>query len=160
MLNGLDDIGLTKEKQTSIDAYEAKAKTARAWATCETHHTAPLVMPERRGMSAVMPAAAPVAGPSRGLLTGKSWSAVFGAIVIVAVLVPVLNLLVPVGSPFHLSEYAVQLIGKIMCYAICALAMDLIWGYTGILSLGHGMFFALGADQFNELYSKDRKEKE
>ena len=43
-----------------------------------------------------------------------------------------------------MSDYAVALVGKIMCYAICALAMDLIWGYTGILSLGHGMFFALG----------------
>jgi urea transport system permease protein len=62
----------------------------------------------------------------------------------VAVLVPVLNLLVPEGSPLHLSDYAVALVGKIMCYAICALAMDLIWGYTGILSLGHGLFFALG----------------
>ncbi len=95
-------------------------------------------------MSAVMPTVAPVAVPYRGLLTGKSWSAVFGATVIVSVLVPVLNLLVPAGSAFHLSDYAVQLIGKIMCYAICALAMDLIWGYTGILSLGHGVFFALG----------------
>ena len=60
------------------------------------------------------------------------------------VLVPVLNLVVPAGSAFHLSDYAVQLVAKIMCYAICALAMDLIWGYTGILSLGHGVFFALG----------------
>jgi urea transport system permease protein len=42
------------------------------------------------------------------------------------------------------SDYAVALVGKIMCYAICALAMDLIWSYTGILSLGHGLFFALG----------------
>ena len=51
---------------------------------------------------------------------------------------------VPAGSPFHLSDYWVTLVGKIMCYAIVALAMDLIWGYTGILSLGHGLFFALG----------------
>jgi urea transport system permease protein len=43
-----------------------------------------------------------------------------------------------------MSDFLVALIGKIMCYAICALAMDLIWGYTGILSLGHGLFFALG----------------
>ena len=50
----------------------------------------------------------------------------------------------PADSALHLSEYAVQLVAKIMCYAICALAMDLIWGYTGILSLGHGVFFALG----------------
>jgi urea transport system permease protein len=51
---------------------------------------------------------------------------------------------VPQGSALHLSDYAVNLLGKIMCFAICALAMDLIWGYTGILSLGHGLFFALG----------------
>jgi urea transport system permease protein len=51
---------------------------------------------------------------------------------------------VPAGSALHLSDYALALTAKIMCYAICALAMDLIWGYTGILSLGHGLFFALG----------------
>jgi urea transport system permease protein len=56
----------------------------------------------------------------------------------------VLNLVVPEDSVFHMSDFAVLLVGKIMCYAICALAMDLIWGYTGILSLGHGLFFALG----------------
>ncbi len=71
-------------------------------------------------------------------------AACFVALLVVAVLVPVLNLVVPAGSVFHMSDYAVQLVGKIMCYAICALAMDLIWGYTGILSLGHGLFFALG----------------
>jgi urea transport system permease protein len=59
-------------------------------------------------------------------------------------LVPLLNLWVPDGSAFHLSDFAVALVAKIMCYAMCALAMDLIWGYTGILSLGHGLFFALG----------------
>ena len=69
---------------------------------------------------------------------------VSAALLCVAILVPALNLLVPAGSAFHLSDYAVQLIAKIMCYAIAALAMDLIWGYTGILSLGHGVFFALG----------------
>jgi urea transport system permease protein len=57
---------------------------------------------------------------------------------------PIGNLVVPAGSPFHVSDYAVSLGGKIMCYAIVALAMDLIWGYAGILSLGHGLFFALG----------------
>ena len=60
------------------------------------------------------------------------------------VVVPSCNLAVPAGSVFHVSDYTVTLIGKIMCYAIVALAMDLIWGYTGILSLGHGLFFALG----------------
>ena len=85
-----------------------------------------------------------VAMPPRGFLSARSWSGVFVALLVVAVLVPTLNLVIPAGSVFHMSDYAVQLVGKIMCYAICALAMDLIWGYTGILSLGHGLFFALG----------------
>jgi urea ABC transporter permease protein UrtC len=62
---------------------------------------------------------------------------------VLLVLVPALNLL-PADHPLHLSDYWVTLGGKIMCYAIVALAMDLIWGYAGILSLGHGLFFALG----------------
>jgi len=66
------------------------------------------------------------------------------AAVMLFVVVPICNLVVPAGSTFHLSDYWVTLGGKIMCYAIVALAMDLIWGYTGILSLGHGLFFALG----------------
>ena len=83
--------------------------------------------------------------PQSGLLLGPTgWTALMAAIISVVVLAPVLNLLVPEGSAFHLSDYMLALIGKIMCYAICALAMDLIWGYTGILSLGHGLFFALG----------------
>jgi urea transport system permease protein len=95
-------------------------------------------------MSAVLSSPMATAAAPKGLLTGKNWSAVLGATIVVAVLVPVLNLIVPAESAFHLSDYGVQLVGKIMCYAICALAMDLIWGYTGILSLGHGVFFALG----------------
>jgi urea transport system permease protein len=62
----------------------------------------------------------------------------------VAILVPVLNLAVPATSPLHLSTYAITLIGKYLCYAMLALAVDLIWGYCGILSLGHAAFFSLG----------------
>ncbi|HEX7027194.1 MAG TPA: urea ABC transporter permease subunit UrtC [Gammaproteobacteria bacterium] len=62
----------------------------------------------------------------------------------VAVLVPVLNLAVPADSPLHLSTYTVTLLGKYLCYALLALALDLVWGYCGILSLGHAAFFALG----------------
>ena len=58
--------------------------------------------------------------------------------------IPVLNLVVPAGSTFHVSTYLVALFGKYICYAILALSIDLIWGYVGILSLGHGAFFALG----------------
>ncbi len=78
------------------------------------------------------------------ILSPKGWTAVLAAVIAIAVGVPVLNLMVPAGSVFHLSDFSVTLLGKILCYAICALAMDLIWGYTGILSLGHGLFFALG----------------
>jgi urea transport system permease protein len=63
---------------------------------------------------------------------------------VLAVGVPSLALVVPEGHALHLGEFYVSLLGKILCYAICALAIDLIWGYTGILSLGHGLFFALG----------------
>jgi len=62
----------------------------------------------------------------------------------IAIAVPTLNLLVPPESPFHVSTYLVSLFGKYACYAILALSIDLIWGYCGILSLGHGAFFALG----------------
>ncbi|HZN47291.1 MAG TPA: urea ABC transporter permease subunit UrtC [Ramlibacter sp.] len=78
------------------------------------------------------------------LLTRTGWSAFLVALIAVCAVAPLLNLVVPASSAFHMSDYAVALVGKIMCYAIAALAMDLIWGYTGILSLGHGLFFALG----------------
>jgi urea transport system permease protein len=82
--------------------------------------------------------------PVYPLFSRIGWFGFVAALLAVAVLAPVLNLMLPADHVLHLSDYAVALIGKIMCYAICALAMDLIWGYTGILSLGHGLFFALG----------------
>ena len=66
---------------------------------------------------------------------------VLGAI---AVIVPLLNLALPPASPWHVPTYLVALWGKYICYALLALSIDLIWGYCGILSLGHGAFFALG----------------
>src|SRR5436190_4177186 len=74
----------------------------------------------------------------------KSWITLAAFAAVLFIVFPVCSLLVPPSSPFHLSQYWVTLIGKIMCYAIVALAMDLVWGYAGILSLGHGLFFALG----------------
>src|SRR6201996_9174581 len=61
-----------------------------------------------------------------------------------AVVVPILNQAVPASSAFHVSVFGVTLIGKYLCYGMLALAVDLIWGYCGILSLGHAAFFALG----------------
>ena len=62
----------------------------------------------------------------------------------VTILVPLLNLLLPPSSPFHVPTYLVALFGKYVCCALLSLSIDLIWGYAGILSLGHGAFFALG----------------
>jgi len=74
----------------------------------------------------------------------RGWSAIAVFAAVLFVVFPLSNLALPEGSPFHLSAYWVTLVGKVMCYAIVAVAMDLIWGYAGILSLGHGLFFALG----------------
>jgi len=90
-------------------------------------------------------AAAATLQPRRGLLLGTAgWAAVLAVVAVITVGVPMLHLAVPEGDVFHVSGYWVSLAGKILCYAICALALGLIWGYAGILSLGHGLFFALG----------------
>ena len=69
--------------------------------------------------------------------------AVVGAILLVVM--PLLNLLPPEDSWFHLSDFSLNRFGKFLAFAILALGLDLIWGYTGILSLGQGVFFGLGA---------------
>jgi urea ABC transporter, permease protein UrtC len=69
---------------------------------------------------------------------------VLALLVGIAVLVPVLHLALPPDSPLHVPNYAMALFGKYLCYALLALSLDLVWGYCGILSLGHGAFFALG----------------
>jgi ABC-type branched-subunit amino acid transport system permease subunit len=60
------------------------------------------------------------------------------------ILVPVCNLLVPETWPIHIPTFTVTLLGKYLCFALLAVALDLVWGYVGILSLGHAAFFALG----------------
>jgi urea transport system permease protein len=65
-------------------------------------------------------------------------------LIAVAIIVPVLSLATAADSPIHVPAYVVALLGKYLCYAILAVALDLVWGYCGILSLGHGAFFALG----------------
>ena len=73
---------------------------------------------------------------------GGTW--LLAILAVVAMVAPLLNQLTPAASPVHLSQYSIALIGKYLCYGMLALAIDLIWGYCGILSLGHAAFFALG----------------
>ncbi|HKZ03929.1 MAG TPA: urea ABC transporter permease subunit UrtC [Methylomirabilota bacterium] len=75
--------------------------------------------------------------------TRERWALTVLAVAVVVVL-PILNAL-PAGSPLHVSDFTLNLFGKFLTYAILALGIDLIWGYTGVLSLGHGVFFGLGA---------------
>ncbi len=81
--------------------------------------------------------------PRTRLIDLKGW--IFLAVLAAFCLaVPVLNLAVPEGSGLHLPTYLVSLFGKYLAYALLAVSLDLVWGYCGILSLGHGAFFALG----------------
>jgi urea transport system permease protein len=81
-------------------------------------------------------------GGNRAPDRGGTW--LLAMLAALAVAVPVLNQAVPASSAFHLSAFGITLMGKYLCYAMLALALDLIWGYCGILSLGHAAFFALG----------------
>lgn len=84
-------------------------------------------------------------GPlTRTLLNDRGSQILMVSVLAMTVLIPLCNLAFPEGSALHVSTYMVTLLGKYLCYALLALAVDLIWGYCGILSLGHGAFFALG----------------
>lgn len=78
------------------------------------------------------------------IMNDKVGRYVLAALLGLAIVVPFLNLVMPEGSFLHVPTYTVTLLGKYLCYALLALALDLVWGYCGILSLGHGAFFALG----------------
>ena len=78
------------------------------------------------------------------ILSKRAYIALAALTLCVLIGVPIFSLVVPETSIFYMSAYALSLVGKIMCFAIAALALDLVWGYCGILSLGHGLFFAIG----------------
>ncbi|HMS79802.1 MAG TPA: urea ABC transporter permease subunit UrtC, partial [Burkholderiaceae bacterium] len=86
--------------------------------------------------------------PRRSLFTPVQWTALALAFLFVGVAVPLAHAWLPADHALRPSTYAVTLSGKFMCYAMVAIAMDLIWGYTGILSLGQSLFFALGGYAF------------
>ncbi len=78
---------------------------------------------------------------SRYEKTGLAFIVIVAAL---AIYVPLSNMLLPASSPFHVPTHIMSLMGKYLCYAILAISLDLVWGFCGILSLGHGAFFALG----------------
>jgi len=82
------------------------------------------------------------------LFSPLQWALLALAFLVIGVAVPLAHALLPVDSSLRPSTYIVTLAGKFMCYAMVAIAMDLIWGYTGILSLGQSLFFALGGYAF------------
>ena len=82
-------------------------------------------------------------GPLLSRIDRGGWI-LLGILFAAALLVPILNLMLPESSPFHVPSFVVGLLGKYLAFALLALSVDLIWGYCGILSLGHGAFFALG----------------
>jgi urea transport system permease protein len=81
---------------------------------------------------------------SSNLLNDKGGKIFLSLLLLLLVMVPPLNLLVPENSILHVPTYMVALLGKYLCFALLAIALDLVWGYCGILSLGHSAFFALG----------------
>ena len=91
------------------------------------------------GMTSTLPF-----GPGKGVFSAPVTVGVVLALLILVVAVPYANLVLPEAHPAHVSNYMVSLIGKMLCYAMVAMAMGLVWGFAGILSLGHGLFFALG----------------
>ncbi|HOX88752.1 MAG TPA: urea ABC transporter permease subunit UrtC [Burkholderiaceae bacterium] len=78
------------------------------------------------------------------LMSPRQWLLLAALTALIMVALPIAHLALPESHPLHVSAYTITVLGKFMCYAIVALGMDLIWGYAGILSLGQGLFFALG----------------
>jgi urea transport system permease protein len=112
-----------------------------ATTSVETRGAPGAVPPSGRGAQPELALGLP---PRPALLSRGAWLALLALVVAIGLGVPFASLVLPQSSAFHLSAYALTLAGKLMCYAIAALALDLVWGYCGILSLGHGLFFALG----------------
>ena len=96
--------------------------------------------------------AMPIGGVSapwtRPTLARGEWILALSIFALIGVLVPLAHVLLSDGAALRPSTFFVTLVGKILCYATLAVALDLIWGFAGILSLGHGLFFALGGYAF------------
>jgi len=84
------------------------------------------------------------AGPFGWLYADRGGQVFLGLLLAITIAVPLLNLAVPASSAWHVPTWVVSLLGKYLSFALLAMSVDLIWGFCGILSLGHGAFFALG----------------
>jgi urea transport system permease protein len=82
--------------------------------------------------------------PMQTMHTPRQWALIAALAAVVLVVLPILNLVPAASSPLRLADHLVPLLGKFLCLALVALALDLVWGYAGILSLGHTVFFAIG----------------
>src|SRR5690349_9803238 len=78
------------------------------------------------------------------ILSWKEATVLAGVAITLLVVLPLLNAFTPAGSALHLSNFTINLYGKYLCYAVLALGVNLLWGYTGLLSLGQALFFSLG----------------
>ena len=83
-------------------------------------------------------------GPFAFLYADRGGQIFLGMLLALAIIVPLLNQYTDPGSFWHVPTWVVSLLGKYLCFALLAMSVDLIWGFCGILSLGHGAFFALG----------------
>src|SRR5712672_1797509 len=86
----------------------------------------------------------PSLGSRKSAWSPRFWAGFLACGIVLVLVVPILNLWVPPNSVVAVPDYLVPLLGKYLCYGLLALSLDLVWGYAGILSLGHGAFFALG----------------
>jgi urea transport system permease protein len=86
----------------------------------------------------------PPLGLRKSAWSARFWAGFVASGIVLVLAVPILNLWVPPNSVVAVPDYLVPLLGKYLCYGLLALSLDLVWGYAGILSLGHGAFFALG----------------
>jgi urea transport system permease protein len=133
-----------KDRTASALASEEAAEQAEL--SRESEDEAPVTTTVKKEPPAKAPPPPTSDSPVRleRVLSKPAWLAFLVVAAVCCVTVPVLNGALPADSPLHVPDYMVTLLGKFFCYATVAVAMDMLWGYTGILSLGHGVFFAIG----------------
>ncbi|HVU35267.1 MAG TPA: urea ABC transporter permease subunit UrtC [Opitutaceae bacterium] len=113
----------------------------------KTESDSPVAKPREGGRpsgeAAARPGPSSILRPRRGQSQFETWGVVIAALLAIVVL-PLLNAETAATNPLHVSDFTINLYGKYLCYAILAIGVDILWGYTGLLSLGQSLFFSLG----------------